>query len=42
LRSRLVDSVETTLRASDGLLIADLGEGKEMLLSDTTPALTAT
>ena len=34
LRSRLVDSVETTLRAGDGLLIADLGDGKEMLLSE--------
>jgi excinuclease ABC subunit A len=33
-RARLVDSVETTLRAGDGLLIADLGEGQEMLLSE--------
>ncbi|MBK8988906.1 MAG: excinuclease ABC subunit UvrA [Chloroflexi bacterium] len=30
---RLVDSVETTLRAGDGLLIADLG-GEELLLSE--------
>ncbi|HEX8037150.1 MAG TPA: excinuclease ABC subunit UvrA, partial [Ktedonobacterales bacterium] len=32
--ARLVDSVETTLRAGDGLLLADLGDGKEMLLSE--------
>jgi excinuclease ABC subunit A len=31
---RLVDSVETTLRAGGGLLIADLGEGEELLLSE--------
>jgi excinuclease ABC subunit A len=31
---RLVDSVETTLRAGDGLLIADLGEGGELVLSE--------
>ena len=31
---RLVDSVETTLRAGDGLLIADLGDGRELLLSE--------
>jgi excinuclease ABC subunit A len=33
-RSRLVDSVETTLRAGEGVLIADLGEGHELLLSE--------
>jgi len=33
-QARLVDSVETTLHAGDGLLIADLGEGREMLLSE--------
>ncbi|VAW42914.1 Excinuclease ABC subunit A, partial [hydrothermal vent metagenome] len=31
--ARLVDSVETTLRAGEGLLLADLGD-KEMLLSE--------
>lgn len=31
--SRLVDSVETTLKAADGLLIADLGE-EELMLSE--------
>lgn len=33
-RTRLVDSVETTLRTGDGLLIADVGNGKELLLSE--------
>ena len=33
-RARLMDSVETTLRAGEGMLIADLGEGQEMLLSE--------
>jgi excinuclease ABC subunit A len=32
-RSRLTDSVEVTLRAADGLLIADLGD-REMLMSE--------
>lgn len=32
--ARLVDSVETTLRAGDGLLIADLGTEEELLLSE--------
>ncbi len=32
--ARLQDSVETTLRVSEGLLIADLGEGNELLLSE--------
>ncbi len=32
-KSRLVDSVETTLKAGDGLLIADLGD-EELLLSE--------
>jgi excinuclease ABC subunit A len=32
--TRLVDSVETTLRAGDGLLVADLGAGEELLLSE--------
>jgi excinuclease ABC subunit A len=32
--SRLTDSVETALLASDGLLIADLGQGGELLLSE--------
>ncbi len=32
--SRLVDSVETTLRAGNGLLIADLGNGRELRLSE--------
>ncbi len=32
--TRLVDSVETTLRASGGLLIADLGDGNELALSE--------
>ncbi|MGD9100976.1 MAG: excinuclease ABC subunit UvrA [Anaerolineae bacterium] len=31
---RLVDSVETTLRASEGLLVADLGEAEELMLSE--------
>ncbi len=31
---RLVDSVETTLRTGDGLLIADLGDGEELMLSE--------
>jgi excinuclease ABC subunit A len=31
---RLVDSVETTLRASEGLLVADLGAGEELMLSE--------
>jgi len=31
---RLVDSVATTLRAGEGLLIADLGDGKELILSE--------
>jgi len=31
---RLVDSVETTLRASEGRLVADLGNGDELLLSE--------
>ena len=31
---RLADSVETTLKAGDGLLIADLGEGNELVLSE--------
>jgi excinuclease ABC subunit A len=33
-QSRLIDSVETTLRAGDGLLIADLGTGRELRLSE--------
>jgi excinuclease ABC subunit A len=33
-QARLVDSVETTLRAGEGLLIADLGEGQEIALSE--------
>ncbi len=33
-RERLIDSVETTLRASDGLLVADLGDGQELMLSE--------
>ena len=32
--ARLVDSVETTLRAGGGLLVADPGNGKELLLSE--------
>ncbi|MCA9924497.1 MAG: excinuclease ABC subunit UvrA, partial [Anaerolineales bacterium] len=32
--SRLVDSVETTLRTGDGLLIADLGDGETLRLSE--------
>jgi excinuclease ABC subunit A len=32
--TRLVDSVETTLHASGGLLIADLGDGNELALSE--------
>lgn len=32
--SRLVDSVETTLRAGEGLLVADLGDGRELVLSE--------
>jgi excinuclease ABC subunit A len=32
--ARLVDSVETTLRAGDGLLIADVGSGNELMLSE--------
>jgi excinuclease ABC subunit A len=32
--TRLVDSVETTLCASGGLLIADLGDGNELALSE--------
>ena len=31
---RLIDSVETTLRAGKGLLQVDLGEGEELLLSE--------
>ncbi|MBV7332089.1 excinuclease ABC subunit UvrA [Chloroflexi bacterium TSY] len=31
---RLIDSVETTLRASEGLLVADLGTDGELLLSE--------
>lgn len=31
---RLTDSVETTLKAGNGLLIADLGEGNELILSE--------
>ncbi len=31
---RLTDSVETTLRAGDGLLIADLGNEQELMLSE--------
>ena len=31
---RLADSVETTLKASEGLLVADLGDGKELMLSE--------
>ncbi|NIM94603.1 MAG: excinuclease ABC subunit UvrA [Anaerolineales bacterium] len=31
---RLVDSVETTLHAGDGLLIADLGDGQELMMSE--------
>ena len=31
---RLVDSVETTLRAGEGLLQLDLGDGQELLLSE--------
>jgi len=31
---RLIDSVETTLRAGKGLLIADLGEGGELMMSE--------
>jgi excinuclease ABC subunit A len=33
-RKRLADSVETTLRAGDGLLVADLDDGEELLLSE--------
>src|SRR5690348_14515453 len=33
-RTRLADSVETALRASDGLLVADLGDGRELQLSE--------
>ncbi len=33
-QTRLIDSVETTLRASNGLLIADLGDGNELRLSE--------
>ncbi|MGO8947826.1 MAG: excinuclease ABC subunit UvrA [Ktedonobacterales bacterium] len=33
-QSRLIDSVETTLRAGNGLLIADLGSGRELRLSE--------
>ncbi|MCC6444072.1 MAG: excinuclease ABC subunit UvrA [Armatimonadetes bacterium] len=33
-RIRLGDSVETTLKAGGGILIADLGEGKETVLSE--------
>jgi excinuclease ABC subunit A len=33
-RARLVDSVETTLRAGNGLLVADLGDGHELTLSE--------
>ncbi len=32
--ARLVDSVETTLRAGDGMLVADLGDGQELVLSE--------
>jgi excinuclease ABC subunit A len=32
--SRLVDSVETTLRAGDGILIADVGTGEDQVLSE--------
>ncbi len=32
--ARLVDSVETTLRAGDGLLIADTGNSHELMLSE--------
>ena len=32
--ARLVDSVETTLRAGNGLLVADLGDGNELTLSE--------
>jgi excinuclease ABC subunit A len=32
--ARLADSVETTLRAGNGLLIASLGDGRELLLSE--------
>ncbi|HEV2236400.1 MAG TPA: excinuclease ABC subunit UvrA, partial [Ktedonobacterales bacterium] len=32
--SRLVDSVETTLRAGDGILIADVGTGEDVVLSE--------
>ncbi|NWJ47467.1 MAG: excinuclease ABC subunit UvrA [Chloroflexi bacterium] len=31
---RLADSVSTTLQAGDGLLVADLGEGKDLILSE--------
>ncbi len=34
LLMRLADSVETTLRAGHGLVIVDLGEGEELLLSE--------
>ena len=39
--ARLVDSVETTLRAGEGLLIADLGDGDELALerAERLPAL---
>ncbi len=33
-RTRLADSVETALRAGDGLLVADLGDGRELQLSE--------
>jgi excinuclease ABC subunit A len=32
--SRLVDSVETTLRVGDGILIADVGTGEDVVLSE--------
>ncbi|HEY7983610.1 MAG TPA: excinuclease ABC subunit UvrA [Ktedonobacterales bacterium] len=32
--SRLVDSVETTLRAGEGILIADVGTGEDLVLSE--------
>jgi excinuclease ABC subunit A len=32
--ARLVDSVETTLRAGDGILIADVGTGEDLVLSE--------
>jgi excinuclease ABC subunit A len=33
-QARLVDSVETTLRAGDGSLIIDLGDGEELMMSE--------